>query len=280
MQAERSLEPPSTPAAPGRGRAGWRLPRLGMTPVGWTVLGVSAAALPLGYWPVAFVLVHVWLLYPMLRGPCQWFGPVVTEFRPAGREVWLTIDDGPDPVETPAILAELAAHDAKATFFVIGAKAARWPELIRAIQAAGHGLGNHTQRHPHRWFWCHSPRRIAAEVDDCAQTLAAITGAAPPLFRSPVGIKNIFVHPLLRARGLPLVCWTTRGLDGTSRNVRAIVARILKRVRPGAIILLHEGHGTAQETLPRLLGHLRQDGYRCVLPPAERLLAAGRPSTR
>src|SRR5690348_16641249 len=99
------------------------------------------------------LLSHLLLLYPTLVATCQWWGPVVTRFETPRREVWLTIDDGPDPVHTSQLLALLREFNAKATFFVIGKRAAQFPELLTAIRDAGHEVANHTATHPSASFW-------------------------------------------------------------------------------------------------------------------------------
>jgi peptidoglycan/xylan/chitin deacetylase (PgdA/CDA1 family) len=213
---------------------------------------------------------HVFVLIPTLVANCQWWGPVVTSFATARREVWLTIDDGPDRIHTPQMLELLARFDARATFFVIGERAAQFPEEIAAIRAAGHEIGNHTFSHPSGSFWSFPPDRIAAEID-------AVQCATTPYFRSPAGLKNFFVHPALWQRNMLLVGWTVRGLDTVSDDPAAVAERIRGAIKPGAIVLLHEGHRTEREPefhprcLELTLSALAQEGYRSVLPSPEQL---------
>ena len=215
-------------------------------------------------------LSHALILFPTLVANCQWWGMVVTFFETSGREVWLTIDDGPDPLQTPRILELLGRFEARATFFVIGKRAAQFPTEIAAIRAAGHEIGNHTFSHPSGSFWCLPPNRIAAEID-------AVKSANTPYFRTPAGLKNFFVHPALSQRNMLLIGWTVRGLDTVSHDPAAVAARILRAVKPGAIVLLHEGHRMESdpEFHPRCLEltlmALAKEGYRCVLPAPERL---------
>ena len=210
---------------------------------------------------------HMLILYPTLVANCQWWGPVLTHFETSRREVWLTIDDGPDPIHTPRLLEILQRFGAQATFFVIGERAAKFPAELAAIRAAGHEVANHTATHPSATFWCLPPGRIAAEIDQC--------GIASRYFRGPAGMKNLFVHPALQRREMELVGWTVRGLDTVSKDVDAVAARILREVRPGAIVLLHEGHRTAADPdfhprcLERTLAALTNAKYRCVLPRPE-----------
>ncbi|HEV8421842.1 MAG TPA: polysaccharide deacetylase family protein, partial [Chthoniobacterales bacterium] len=91
---------------------------------------------------------HMLMLWPTLAANSPWWGPVVTGFVPNGKELWLTIDDGPQPRDTPALLDLLEEHQARATFFVKGRRAEQYPELIREIVRRGHGVGNHTYHHP------------------------------------------------------------------------------------------------------------------------------------
>ena len=212
---------------------------------------------------------HMLILYPTLVANCQWWGRVVTHFETTEREVWLTIDDGPDPLDTPRLLEILRRFEARATFFVIGERAAKFGAELAAIRAAGHEVANHSARHPSATFWCLPPARIAAEIDQC--------GIETGNFRSPAGMKNFFVHPALAQRNLRLIGWTVRGLDTVSRDPDAVAKRIMRRARPGAILLLHEGHrrSTAPDFYPccleRTLTALTNSKYRCILPQPEQL---------
>jgi peptidoglycan/xylan/chitin deacetylase (PgdA/CDA1 family) len=214
-------------------------------------------------------LSHILILFPTLVANCQWWGPVVTHFETTKREVWLTIDDGPDPIHTPRMLEILARFEARATFFVIGSRVAKFPGELEAIRAAGHGIANHTATHPSATFWCLPPGGIAAEIDRC--------NIGTRFFRAPAGMKNFFVHPALRRRSLQLVGWTVRGLDTVSNDAKAVAARIMCKVKPGAILLLHEGHRTETEPefhpncLERTLVALTKANYRCVLPQPQQL---------
>jgi peptidoglycan/xylan/chitin deacetylase (PgdA/CDA1 family) len=214
-------------------------------------------------------LSHMLILYPTLVANCQWWGRVVTHFETSRREVWLTIDDGPDPVHTTRILEILRQFEARATFFVIGERAAKFPAEVQAIRAAGHEIANHTATHPSATFWCLPPARIAQELDRCPFDAH--------YFRAPAGMKNFFVHPALARRGLELIGWSVRGFDTVSQEADAVVARIMRGVKPGAIILLHEGHRLTQDPdfhprcLERTLRALTTAKYRCVLPAPKQL---------
>lgn len=215
-------------------------------------------------------LSHALVLYPTLRPNVQWLGPVVTHFSADAKEVWVTIDDGPTE-DTPAILDLFEKHGVKATFFVKGALAQRRPEMIRDMIRRGHSVGNHSQTHPSATFWCLPPARIADQIDQCNATLAAIMGSAPALFRAPVGTKNPAVHPALERKGMTLVGWSARAFDTKTDDAERVVRRIMPDVKPGAIILLHQGRRASLQMLARVIEEVQRAGYRFVIPSIDRL---------
>jgi len=233
--------------------------------VGWTA---PVTALALWFGPDLLLAYHVFV--PRAQGLVR----VHRRFTTARREVWLTIDDGPDPEDTPQILALLAAHGAHATFFVIGKKAARHPALVCAIAAAGHEVALHTQTHPVATFWCASPARVRRELDAGLKTLRR-AGVSPTRFRPPAGIKNLWLAPALRARGLVCIGWSARGLERRPGDADAVASRVLHEVAPGAILLLHEGPRVPAAiritAIRRVLERLDGSGYRCVVPWPEQL---------
>jgi peptidoglycan/xylan/chitin deacetylase (PgdA/CDA1 family) len=223
---------------------------------------------------VVFFSPDPWLFFQIAKPGSQGFGPAVTHFETTLREVWLTIDDGPDPLTTPLVLDLLDTYQAKATFFLIGEKVNRHPSLAREIVRRGHTVGNHTFNHPSISFWRASPRRTSAEIDDCTEALRQAGIAESPWFRPPVGIKNIFLHRCLAARGSKLIMWSARGYDGIRFSI-APLRQVIRRLRPGGIILVHEAvktpKGTKAPIIEPLLAHLQEKGYRCVLPSLTRL---------
>lgn len=238
------------------------------------VLNTLGLGLALGtdWYLVGFILcfsgsgiVVAHLLIPHWQGVCE----VIHRFDARGKSVWLTIDDGPDPEDTPRVLALLERYQAKATFFMIGARAEKYPELVCRVIAAGHTIGTHTHSHPMATYWCAGPQRVADELD---RSLAALAVSQTPiaLYRSPVGIKNLFLQRALRERGLRCVAWTIRSGDGLGRNPQKIINRVRHQLRPGAIILMHEGPRVASTVritaLEGVLEAIKTQGYRCVIP--------------
>jgi peptidoglycan-N-acetylglucosamine deacetylase len=221
-------------------------------------------------WRIGFPLMmvtHLVFLWGVLWPQSRFYSPVLTRLPIDDRRVWLTIDDGPSD-DTLAILDLLDAHAAKATFFVVGERAAARPDLVREITRRGHTLGNHSATHPSAWFWALPRRRMAREIAQAQATLQAITGRAPRWFRAVVGMANPFVSGPLKTHGLARVAWSARGFDGVEADAGRVVARIEKNLAPGAIVLLHEGarHGRNVETIDRLLQRMQALGYTTLLP--------------
>jgi peptidoglycan/xylan/chitin deacetylase (PgdA/CDA1 family) len=219
---------------------------------------------------------HLFLLYATLVPSCQWWGPVIRSFETTEAEVWLTIDDGPSPVHTPKILDLLDQFQASATFFVIGRRAEKYPHLLTEILSRGHEIANHTYTHPSGSFWCAGPAKTFSEIDGCAEMLRSGPDRPARFFRAPAGLKNLFLHPELDRRALLLIGWSVRGLDTVKRDPAAVAKRILGQIKPGTIVLLHEGHRVAKDPefhprcLELTLEGLAERGYRCVIPGVEK----------
>jgi peptidoglycan-N-acetylglucosamine deacetylase len=223
---------------------------------------------------------HLLLVLGTFVPSLQEFGPVITKYSTPAKTVWLTIDDGPDPQTTPQVLALLEKYGARATFFLIGTQAAKYPNLTRMILKAGHSIGNHTQTHPKFSFWRLGPGGLAREIDGFESTLSALGLPAPIWFRAPVGIKNPFLHPVLAARGLRLVAWSARAYDTQIDDSEKIVDRIKRSIRSGAIILFHEGQrpDVCLNALEQLLGELTAEHFRLIIPKPTELLAGRHPA--
>ncbi|WP_133478870.1 polysaccharide deacetylase family protein [Cognatilysobacter segetis] len=250
-----------------------RHPRLGWAVV--LVLHVLVLGLWWHYgfrrgWPWAVPMLvgtHLAIVWGTLRPASRLFGPALTRLDTDERVLWLTIDDGPS-AETPAVLDLLDAHAAKATFFLVGARARRYPDHVREIVRRGHGIGNHSDSHPTHRFWALGPRAMRREIERAQASLTEIAGVAPVWFRAVVGMANPFVAASLHRLGLARVAWSARGFDGAVADPHRVLRRVERQLAPGAIVLAHEGaaHGHNLETLALLLQRFDELGYRCVLP--------------
>jgi peptidoglycan/xylan/chitin deacetylase (PgdA/CDA1 family) len=202
-----------------------------------------------------------------VRGPsAAVFGPSVHRGCRERRSVALTFDDGPSEGTLP-LLEELARQQAIATFFQCGANVERLPEVARAVRAAGHEIGNHSQTHP--LFCSRSPRIVESEFRRAQEAIVRITGAIPVLLRAPFGARWFGFRRMQRRLHLLGVMWTVIGYDWSLEADR-IVARVLRGVAQGAIICLHDGrelrvNPDVRETVVavrRLVPLLRAQGYR------------------
>jgi peptidoglycan-N-acetylglucosamine deacetylase len=205
-----------------------------------------------------YAVATIGVLFPGL----QMYAPILLR-GPAGRRlVALTFDDGPHPVTTRRILAALAETRHRATFFVLGTKARRHPDVLREIHAAGHTLAVHGDRHD-RWHSFRMPRSVREELVRAAHAVEEATGVRPRFFRPPLGHTSISTIPGVRAAGMIIVGWSIRGLDGLRRQTpESVVQRVAGRVTDGDIVLLHDAsehddfEPASVQALPELLRFL------------------------
>lgn len=185
------------------------------------------------------------------------------------RRVALTFDDGPDPRYTPAVLAILARYHVHATFFVEGRFVRAHPELARKIVTQGHVLGNHTDTHP--YLNREDTAGVRREIDGCDNALRDTLGLCAFLFRPPRGLWNRTIYDETRRRGDHLILWTVALEHHDTPIPRAMSERALRLLRPGGILLLHDGGSAPRDStvaaLPLLLDGLRSAGYTCVTVP-------------
>ncbi len=196
-------------------------------------------------------------------------GVVVSRAVTSEKVVALTFDDGPDPAYTPRVLEILKRYSVHATFFEEGRMIQRFPQLSRNVLAQGHVIGNHTYTHPYMNRL--SPQSIQAEIDACDRILASEVGISTPLFRPPRGDWNPAVYHEVVRRHDHLILWTVGLENHEVTTPQAMAQRVLQRVRPGGIILMHDGAFVSRETtvqsLPILIEGLQKRGYRCSTIP-------------
>ncbi len=179
------------------------------------------------------------------------------------RMIALTFDDGPSPRYTPAVLRTLRRMKVKATFCVVGWMAKRHPELVAAIHEQGHVLCNHTEHHLPRF--ADRPRRVmASEMSSVSDLIQSITGEAPAFYRSPGGSVSSEVVAAAHRRGMRILGWSVDPRDFKNPPAAAIVSRTMSAVRPGAIVVLHDGgvnRSATVQALPELIRELKGRGY-------------------
>lgn len=194
------------------------------------------------------------------------FGKFICHGKNSERCVALTFDDGPDPRSTPQLLDLLKAAKIEATFFCIGKNVEANPELAARIVSESHLLQNHSYAHSHftNFF---SVARLKTELLRTQTTIQAATGIVPQFFRPPMGLSNPRIFRAARELNLQVIGWSARGLDTQISEPKRIVTRIVRRLKPGAIILLHDGNipaGRLEQTVKLLLENLRDCGYDVV----------------
>jgi len=196
-------------------------------------------------WALGAVLAnHALLSLVGLWPRSHWLGPNWTQLPAAAtarNEIALTIDDGPDPIVTPQVLDLLDRYATQATFFCVGEKAARYPDLCREIVRRGHAVENHSQHHRH-YFALMGRSGFTRELQAAQDTLTRITGQRPVFFRAPAGLRNPFLDPVLAQLELRLASWSVRGFDTRIGDGERVKHRLLHGLRAGAILLLHDGN--------------------------------------
>lgn len=210
-----------------------------------------------------------------------WLGPNLLRL-PSGaiarNEIAITIDDGPDPAVTPAVLDLLDRYGAKASFFLIGERARTHSALVREIVRRGHSVENHSLRHS-VFFSFYGVGRFRREIAAAQRAIADSAGVAPQFFRSPAGLRNPLLDLALFGSGLRHVAWTRRGFDTVNGDAAKVLARLSRDLAAGDILLLHDAHAARSadgrpvilEVLPRLLEQARDAGLNPVsLPSAMR----------
>jgi len=173
------------------------------------------------------------------------FGPYICRGAGTGRRVALTFDDGPDPRSTPALLELLREAKVHATFFCVGERVDANPALAARIVHEGHLLENHSYSHSHATNVFTEPR-LKTELTQTQIAIQEAAGVVPKLFRPPLGLSNPRIFRVARALGLTVIGWTARGFDTKLTEPKQIVARIIRKLQPSAIILLHDGNIPAE----------------------------------
>lgn len=186
----------------------------------------------------------------------------------------LTFDDGPNPDATPAILDALAERNVKATFFILGRHAERWPEIVLRIFHEGHQIGNHG--YFHRKLHFKRPFYVRQDIKLGKRAIERTGAGAPGWFRAPHGFRNPWVNSIARSLGERVAGWSLGVWDSDRPGVDAIVKRTVDGTKPGSIILLHDGDGYDPDgdrlqtagAVPLIIEQLKSSGYSFTTLPA------------
>lgn len=195
------------------------------------------------------------------------FGRVISRGSRRSPDLFLTFDDGPSPAATERILEILDLHRVPAAFFLVGDQVARHPELARLLGSTPHEVGNHTMHHHKLHF--KGPQFIRRELRPAEELIAGVTGRSLRLFRAPHGFRNPFVTSVVHQLGYTVFGWTFGVWDSDRPGADKIRLRTRAKLKPGAIILLHDGDGSnprgdrsqTAQALPDIIADAREAGY-------------------
>jgi len=187
------------------------------------------------------------------------------------QQIAITIDDGPNPQVTPAVLDILDAANAQATFFCIGTAVELQPQLAREIVQRGHTIENHSYAHRHH-FSLMGPSQLQSEISRAQDVISQVTGRSPIYFRAPAGLRSPLLDPVLQRLNLQLVSWTRRGFDTVATDPDKVLKKLEKNLSAGDILLLHDGNSAScvngkpmiLDVLPKLLAAVQTRGLRSV----------------
>ena len=174
----------------------------------------------------------------------------------------LTFDAAWDDSDTDKLIKILEKYDSKATFFIVGSWAEKYPQSVKKFADKGHEIANHSNTHPHINIM--SEEEIAEEIKACDDKIEAITKKRPTLFRGPYGEYNNAVIETAKKAGHNVIQWDVDSLDWKELSSEEITERVLQRVKPGSIMLFHNGVKNTPEALEQILKKLKDDGYKIV----------------
>lgn len=169
----------------------------------------------------------------------QWYGGTFSGLKRGSKQIALTYDDGPNDPHTLKLLDVLARHKVQATFFMIGRYVRQRPDIVRAVAQAGHVIGNHTFTHPLLIF--KSAAETRSQLVECRQALTDAIGEHSNLFRPPFGGRRPATLRIARELGLETVMWNVTGYDWNAPPASVIEAKVVRQMRGGDVILLHDG---------------------------------------
>jgi len=181
---------------------------------------------------------------------------------PVSEHIALTFDDGPTPY-TAEVLDLLKEHGQKATFFLIGRQVEKYPELVKRMLAEGHTVGNHTYSHARNTGFMNA-RQMEEEIRAADRAIRAVISRKVKFYRPPYGVTNPSVKKAVQYTGHTVMGWSIRSLDTVIRQEEKILDRILRRLKSGRVILLHDTSERSVNVLRELLDKLGEKALQSV----------------
>jgi peptidoglycan-N-acetylglucosamine deacetylase len=223
----------------------------------WADRYLQMGASPYGWLLLVYVSVLFCGSYFIQMG---FFIKSICSVKTEAKQISLSFDDGPAGEKTIRILDILKENNLEAAFFCIGKNMQGNEELLKRMINEGHIIGNHSNSH-HRFFSLFSSKRMLNELELTSQTCQDMTGFYPRFFRPPYGVTNPNLKKAVSKGGFISIGWSIRSYDTFIKNEEKLLTRILKRLKPGAILLLHDTSESTLKILPRLLQEIRNKGY-------------------
>ena len=220
-------------------------------------------------WLIVVILFLYFVWQQVSKPSASLFGEVIWRGPDSEKKITLTFDDGPNPLATPLILKILKEENIKATFFVIGSNAKKYPDLLKEMVKDGHEIEVHSWHH-YPLFFLSSPRRQFRELLETKEVIKRIVGETPQLFRPPWGNRTPWLLAQAKKLQLKTVTWSVDPWDAWLLPTEdRIIRRFTQRLHNGAIILLHDGAGRRLEprtatvmALARIIEIAKQKNFR------------------
>ncbi|WP_196934041.1 polysaccharide deacetylase family protein [Sphingobacterium hungaricum] len=231
----------------------------------WFVLAIltlvtSLSSTYLLIWTVLFFLVLIYASFDIRLG--YFLKSYYRNKNEQSRRVAITFDDGPSEF-TPEVLDLLRTYNAKATFFLIGKQIQKFPNLAKQLLAEGHSIGNHTMNHSNRFGFLNA-EQVLQEINSCDAVIYETLLLKTRFFRPPFGVTNPSVAVAVKDSGDLMIGWSIRSLDTVLSHGESIYQRIIKKLKPGDVILLHDTSEKSIFALKKLLDYLAKEKYTCV----------------
>ena len=208
-------------------------------------------------------LIHIIVvIYGVLNLDFNYFFPTITHAKTAKKEIAITFDDG--PTTQCLVLLELLKETATpATFFCIGSNVVKHPEILKRMDEDGHLIGNHSFSHSHS-FDFFPKTKVLQELKDCNAEIQKTIGKRALLFRPPNGVSNPMIAKALKETKLKSIGWNIRTFDTAVKNPETIFNKINTKIKPGAIILMHDTMPHTSTLVSKLIKYCRENNYKIV----------------
>ena len=185
-----------------------------------------------------------------------------TVAEPTEKMIALTFDDGPHPKYTPLVLDVLKKHNARATFFMVGERAEKLPEIVLRTSLEGHSIGNHTYNHTELTRL--NDRGIISQISRTNKAIEGITGARPVLMRPPLGARNKHIDYLIKNQNMYNIMWNVDPVDWDHKGAQLIHNRVVNKIQSGDIVIMHDFYPNTVIATDMILSTLKAQGYRFV----------------